>query len=219
MDSHLHPVVVQGEKISKLFSDNTYKKDWLEEKEWIYFPYHITPGYDQTKLNEKNISDKQYKQKVSYEHKFDLTQTDTYAKDKTIANSLLPAKYSAKAKASMNEFKPLPVTAEMIKSKEINDVLSNSVYTLAARQIKEKYNLDAHDYHLKHNMEVTANFSDIKYKEAFEKQIKGLFPTDTKIAYPEYEWKKQVNENQSDALYRKDADAKMHSFTIQSTPP
>ena len=219
MDSSVHPLVIQGEKVSKLYSNNHYVAEWAEEKEWIYFPYHISPAYEQAKLNNKSVSDQKYKQKVSDQNKFNVTSTELYKTGKVINDALNKDKYSAKAKEDMGKLKSVPVTQEMERSQALKNYVSDALYKKNADAIKLKYHLDAHDYHLKHNIQLTATFTDRKYKEDFEKNVVGMFPKNTAIAYPEYDMCKKNNENFSNALYKKKADEGMHNYTIKDDYP
>merc|ERR1719210_1954737 len=128
MDSHVHPLVVQGEKVSKLFSDNHYKEEWNEDKAYFYYPYHISPGYEQAKLNQKVNFDKIYKDKIKPDSKFFYTETDMFKTGKVIENILNKEKYSAKAKDDMVKVKPLPTNPEMEMAASLKDFVSGNLY-------------------------------------------------------------------------------------------
>merc|ERR1712050_235472 len=46
MDPATHPVVVEKKKKLDLFSDKVYHQEWEDEKFMVYFPEHITEGYE-----------------------------------------------------------------------------------------------------------------------------------------------------------------------------
>ena len=46
MNSKDHPIVQQGIKAAELMSDKKYKEDYMEDRDCIYYPVHLTPGYE-----------------------------------------------------------------------------------------------------------------------------------------------------------------------------
>merc|ERR1712110_488798 len=110
MDSATHPVVVQGERISRIVSDYSYKADWNDEKAYICMPAHITPGYEVAKESYRAISDVQYKDKLNPNNAFDQTQTEMYTTGKLIQEKMTKVKYAQKAK---EDFQKLTQMEEM----------------------------------------------------------------------------------------------------------
>lgn len=46
MDSKSHPIVVQGLKAAELASESKYREDYMDTRDLIYYPVHLTPGYE-----------------------------------------------------------------------------------------------------------------------------------------------------------------------------
>merc|ERR1712142_100063 len=46
MDPEGHPVIVKGKKAAEIISDIPYRQEYHDEKALIYFPQHITEGYE-----------------------------------------------------------------------------------------------------------------------------------------------------------------------------
>ena len=63
MDAALHPVVQRGILVAELMSDALYREDWNEEKDLIYYPVQVTPGYESATNAQKFASNKIYTKK------------------------------------------------------------------------------------------------------------------------------------------------------------
>merc|ERR1719259_196931 len=56
MDAALHPVVTRGIEVAEMQSQALYTEEWDLEKDLIYFPVQVTPGYEATKHISKGIA-------------------------------------------------------------------------------------------------------------------------------------------------------------------
>merc|ERR1712142_694954 len=49
MDAQEHPVVIKGKKAKEILSEIPYREEYHDEKALVYYPVHITEGYDSVK--------------------------------------------------------------------------------------------------------------------------------------------------------------------------
>merc|ERR1719283_345595 len=65
LDTAEHPVVRNGIKANDIRSDKKYHQEWEDEKWMVYYPEHITDGYESKSKAGKNLSDAHYKKKYN----------------------------------------------------------------------------------------------------------------------------------------------------------
>ena len=81
MDAASHPIVTRGIEVAEMQSQALYTEEWEIEKDAIYFPVQITPGYETAMNADKIQSDLHYKkdyEDIKMKNKFDQTQTEKY---------------------------------------------------------------------------------------------------------------------------------------------
>merc|ERR1712136_690054 len=61
MDAATHPVVTKGKKAADIVSMKKYHEEYEDEKALIYYPVHISEGYEQVKKVKEATSDAVYK--------------------------------------------------------------------------------------------------------------------------------------------------------------
>lgn len=205
MDYSQHPLVLNSAALSLVQSNVLYRADAKEESEGVYFPCHITEGYNLALKVSRVCSDVNYRAKArdeSHATIFDYTKTDRYTQVKTNQQILNEQKYSEKAKELNQKPVPQPITAEMVKSEMLKPVLCGKLYTEAAKALQGKYNLSMDVQSIAHSLEVGKKISDRLYKEAYNTQIKGKMTQDA-ASFPEYTHLKNVTHACSDAEYTK----------------
>merc|ERR1711917_64914 len=62
MDAALHPVVTRGIEVAEMQSQALYTEEWDLEKDLIYFPVQVTPGYETAVTSQKFQSNLLYPQ-------------------------------------------------------------------------------------------------------------------------------------------------------------
>merc|ERR1712157_69901 len=86
--------------IQAQISNFEYKRDYEEEKAWIYFPYHITEGYQLATDVSKNISDKEYKKGYNNDKSkgnvFKYSETPSYEFYKALGDTFSDCQYKKK---------------------------------------------------------------------------------------------------------------------------
>lgn len=70
-----------GIAVSELLSDALYREDWEMEKDLIYYPVNITPGYEAMKCASEYAGDRKYHAKheeTKYQNKYNHADTQQY---------------------------------------------------------------------------------------------------------------------------------------------
>ena len=220
MDANVHPVVVRGQKVHKIMSDYWYRKEYEEDKDMIFMPTTITPAYEQIKNVSKFQSDINYKQPIKAKNEYLYTDMDQYKTNKNVGHLLNPLHYRQEAADNLakgfTQMPELPITA---KAKELEEFMSDTLYRRHAKRLFAEYNIDAHDYHLKHTLSLKGLASEHDYKKEYETDMKGKYPADLANSYPEYIHLQNVAKQNSEALYKMDAEKNKHHFTIKDDYP
>ena len=87
MNASDHPIVTRGIQVSEILSEALYREDYEMEKDLIYFPMNITPGYETQKKAKEFQSDLTYRAKYhddKYKNKFNSAETEKYASDNKV---------------------------------------------------------------------------------------------------------------------------------------
>merc|ERR1712136_387549 len=114
MDAASHPVVTKGKKAAEIVSMRKYHEDYEDEKALIYYPVHISEGYEQVKKCKEATADANYKADLEDNKKgnsFKPTDTETYAvmkqhedtKDRIYKSAYEAEKHKNKPLADSNE--------------------------------------------------------------------------------------------------------------------
>ncbi|KAM6349109.1 nebulin [Alca torda] len=174
------PDVEQAKKATRQLSDVLYHEDY---KNKIKGKWSQTPCYDVAiaKMNAENISMRKYQEdfeNMKDQIYFMQTETPEYEANKRVSNNVSKIKYRAdyEKNKAIADYNVLPATENPLlrQLKAAGDVLSDKLYKEAYEQSKgnsmnycdtPKFQTDA----------VLKNFSDIKYKDAYQKNILGHY--------------------------------------------
>nr|CAB3264278.1 nebulin [Phallusia mammillata] len=218
MDSKDHPIVQHGIKAADLISDRLYKEDWEYEKNLIFYPVHVTPGYEQALEASKFQSMAAYKkdaEKSKMKNNFRVTDTEQYQAAQNLLNLVSENKYSAEYMENRGKaLHSIAETPEMAISKSVAPLLSDKTYTDKAKSIMQKYNLDSSTQSIAHALGTQKSFSPHGYMVDFKKNIIGKAPSDLVNSYPEYAVARNVTKMASKSGYGKEADKIMHTHNL-----
>ncbi|XP_031446342.1 nebulin [Phasianus colchicus] len=174
------PDVEQAKKVTRQLSDIIYHEDY---KNKIKGKWSQTPCYDVAiaKMNAENISMKKYQEdfeNVKDQIYFMQTETPEYEANKRVSENVSKIKYRAdyEKNKAIADYNVLPATENPLlrQLKTAGDVLSDKLYKEAYEQSKgtsmnycetPKFQTDS----------VLKNFSDVKYKDAYQKNILGHY--------------------------------------------
>ncbi|XP_076825993.1 uncharacterized protein LOC143471426 [Clavelina lepadiformis] len=223
MDSKEHPVVQQGIKAAELRSNAAYKEDWEYDKQNIYYPVHITPGYEAVADAQKIQSGVMYKEDFEKEkdkNRFDVTDTDHYRRMKEADKTSSDIKYKEEyEKNKGRNFTEIPETAEMALSKELRPVQSKKLYSEESKEMLKNVKIGADVQEISHAVSAQELASPSPYKREYKENIVGKGPSDPAIGYPEHEHHRRASELASSTEYQKDAERALGSYTIPAVAP
>ncbi|XP_052649020.1 nebulin isoform X37 [Harpia harpyja] len=174
------PDVEQAKKVTRQLSDIIYHKDY---KDNIKGKWSQTPCYDVAvaKMNAENISMRKYQEdfeNIKDQIYFMQTETPEYEANKRLSDNVSKIKYRAdyEKNKAVADYNVLPATENPLlrQLKAAGNVLSDKLYKEAYEQSKgtsmnycdtPKFQIDT----------VLKNFSDVKYKDAYQKNILGHY--------------------------------------------
>ncbi|XP_030309704.1 nebulin [Calypte anna] len=174
------PDVEQAKKVTRQLSDVIYHEDY---KNKIQGKWSQTPGYDiaVAKMNAENLSMRKYQEdfeNMKDQIYFMQTETPEYEANKRVSDNVSKKKYRAdyEKNKAIAEYNVLPATENPLlrQLKAAGNILSDKLYKEAYEQAKgssinycdtPKFQTDA----------ALKNFSDIKYKDAYQKNILGHY--------------------------------------------
>ncbi|CBY23888.1 unnamed protein product [Oikopleura dioica] len=220
MDASLHPVVTRGILVSEMQSNAIYREDWEMEKDLIYYPLNMTPGYEQLKAADEYKSDANYKAKWEQDKvatKFNAALTEKYNNDLEIRKVQSDATYRSEwNEKQRHEFKTPARTMEMERFEPLRK-LTNKSYAMEAKKLGEKYGLVHDDITLRNLMAVGGIASQIAYKKAYNAEDLGKSSKADFNGYLPYVTQRDVKAATNDAAYTKDAKNIMkHNVVAQS---
>ncbi|XP_066855968.1 nebulin isoform X5 [Anser cygnoides] len=174
------PDVEQAKKVTRQLSDIIYHEDYNNK---IKGKWSQTPCYDVAvaKMNAENISMRKYQEdfeNIKDQIYFMQTETPEYEANKRVTNNVSKTKYRAdyeKNKANA-DYNVLPATENPLlkQLKTAGDVLSDKLYKEAYEQSKGT-SMNYCDTPKFQTDSVLKNFSDVKYKDAYQKNILGHY--------------------------------------------
>ncbi|XP_071418684.1 nebulin [Pithys albifrons albifrons] len=174
------PDVEQAKRVTKQLSDVIYHNDY---KNKIKGKWTQTPCYDVAiaKMNAENLSMRKYQEdfeNIKDQIYFMQTETPEYEANKRASDNVSKVKYRAdyEKKKAIADYNVLPATENPLlkQLKAAGNILSDKLYKEAYEQSKgnrmnycdtPKFQTDA----------ALKNFSDVKYKEAYQKNILGHY--------------------------------------------
>ncbi|XP_075367808.1 nebulin [Mycteria americana] len=174
------PDVEQAKKVTRQLSDIIYHEDY-ENK--IKGKWTQTPCYDVAiaKMNAENISTRKYQEdfeNVKDQIYFMQTETPEYEANKRVSNNVSKIKYRAdyEKNKAIADYNVLPATENPLlrQLKAAGDVLSDKLYKEAYEQSKGT-SMNYCDTPKFQTDTALKNFSDVKYKDAYQKNILGHY--------------------------------------------
>ncbi|XP_074767044.1 nebulin [Athene noctua] len=174
------PDVEQAKKVTRQLSDIIYHKDY---KNNIKGKWSQTPCYDVAiaKMNADNISMRKYQEdfeSIKDQIYFMQTETPEYEANKRVSDNVSKVKYRAdyEKNKAIADYNVLPATENPLlrQLKAAGNVLSDKLYKEAYEQSKGT-SMNYCDTPKFQTDTVLKNFSDVKYKDAYQKNILGHY--------------------------------------------
>uniref|UniRef100_A0A8C4XVL4 Nebulin n=1 Tax=Falco tinnunculus TaxID=100819 RepID=A0A8C4XVL4_FALTI len=174
------PDVEQAKKVTRQLSDIVYHKDY---KDNIKGKWSQTPCYDVAiaKMNAENISMRKYQEdfeSVKDQIYFMQTETPEYEANKRVSDNVSKVKYRAdyEKNKAIADYNVLPATENPLlrQLKAAGNALSDKLYKEAYEQSKGT-SMNYCDTPKFQTDTLLKNFSDAKYKDAYQKNILGHY--------------------------------------------
>ncbi|KAM6269288.1 nebulin isoform 17-T17 [Porphyrio hochstetteri] len=174
------PDVEQAKKVTRQLSDVVYHEDY---KNKIKGKWSQTPCYDVAiaKMNAENLSMRKYQEdfeNMKDQIYFMQTETPEYEANKRVSNNVSKIKYRAdyEKNKAVADYNVLPATENPLlrQLKTAGNVLSDKLYKEAYEQSKGT-SMNYCDTPKFQTDTVLKNFSDVKYKDAYQKNILGHY--------------------------------------------
>ncbi|KAM6397842.1 nebulin isoform 3-T3 [Pluvialis apricaria] len=174
------PDVEQAKKVTRQLSDVIYHEDYQNK---IKGKWSQTPCYDVAiaKMNAENISMRKYQEdfeNMKDQIYFMQTETPEYEANKRVSDNVSKIKYRAdyEKNKAVADYNVLPATENPLlrQLKAAGDVLSDKLYKEAYEKSKGT-SMNYCDTPKFQTDTVLKNFSDAKYKDAYQKNILGHY--------------------------------------------
>ncbi|XP_051479405.1 nebulin isoform X6 [Apus apus] len=174
------PDVEQARKVTRQLSDVVYHEDY---KKKIKGKWSQTPCYDVAvaKMNAENLSMRKYQEdfeNMKDQIYFMQTETPEYEANKRVSDNVSKVKYRAdyEKNKAIADYNVLPATENPLlrQLKAAGNILSDKLYKEAYEQSKGN-NMNYCDTPKFQTDTVLKNFSDVKYKDAYQKNILGHY--------------------------------------------
>uniref|UniRef100_A0A672V067 Nebulin n=1 Tax=Strigops habroptila TaxID=2489341 RepID=A0A672V067_STRHB len=174
------PDVEQAKKVTRQQSDIIYHEDY---KNKIKGKWSQTPCYDVAiaRMNAENLSMRKYQEdfeNMKDQIYFMQTETPEYEANKRVSNNVSKIKYRAdyEKNKAIADYNVLPATENPLlrQLKAAGNVLSDKLYKEAYEQSKGT-SINYCDTPKFQTDSALKNFSDVKYKDAYQKNILGHY--------------------------------------------
>merc|ERR1712136_496544 len=211
MDAASHPVVTKGKKAAEIVSMRKYHEDYEDEKALVYYPVHISEGYEQVKKCKEATADANYKTGLEDNKKgnnFKPTDTEAYAVIKGHEAATKDRIYKSAYEAEKHKNKPLADSNEMQLARKLVADTHDKYYKAAAQADFADAKIETSAVHIAHAQATQPLQSQTAYRDA---DIKGTGRQDPANAFPEHIHVKQVQTNIGNKEYVKDAKKDLES--------
>merc|ERR1739838_1022249 len=120
MDAREHPDVTKAAKANEVNSEITYRQDYEDKKDMVYYPYTITPEYDtKHELRKRDMEYTQDHENTKSKNRFNTTETPVYAHIKKHDLQTADVNYKGEFQKNKGKLLGTDVTPEMAKAKEL----------------------------------------------------------------------------------------------------
>merc|ERR1712136_429125 len=211
MDAATHPVITKGKHAADIVSMKKYHEDYEDEKALIYYPVHISEGYEQVKKCKEATADANYKTGLEENKKgnnFKPTDTATYAVIKGHEAATKDRLYKADYEATKMANKPLAVSNEMMLAKKLVEDTHDKYYQADAKADLQSNQLPTDAVGIAHAKATQPLQSQTAYRDA---DIKGTGRQDPANAFPEHAHIRQVGQTVAGFEYVKEAKKDLES--------
>jgi len=215
-----HPVIKNGQKAKEITSDKLYHQEYEDEKWMVYYPVHITEGYESGKKAAENRSDAFYKKKYNETkeaNKYNFARTEGFETMKKASNATSDLTY--RQPASEQKFTQVADSVEHLHAKAVQPLLSFAFYKDKAKSQMDKYDLGVDYVNIVHCLHGQDLISDKTYRAKYEAEVKGTRSHNDITYHPEYENAKKNNQQLSKDAYKKKAVEGMGKYSLPADNP
>jgi hypothetical protein len=213
-----NPLVAQHQYYAALNSDRGYKGEHQAEKQDVYFPANITPGFEADRAVKDFRSDKFYKKDTEQSHKIDYNaaETEKYQQDAALNSTMYHYDDDFKqSKLEPNHF-PAGMLDSALYEAQINvgKNVSDARYSKESKEAMKTNHQDEGALQLKQNAYAQHIQSDNQYQATYNKETKGtrsLLPIE---GHPEYVRAAANSKAASDNHYRKGNEEVIHQYVL-----
>uniref|UniRef100_H2XZE3 SH3 domain-containing protein n=1 Tax=Ciona intestinalis TaxID=7719 RepID=H2XZE3_CIOIN len=168
--------VAHASKVNDLISPAKYKEEYNELRNIIYFPVHLTDGYETCIRANKFASPATYKRnwlKERFRNNYKVHETEGYKQEREIQkkiSALLQIAYKAEYNRNVGKCPFITETPERSHNRDMKDMFSDKKYRHSARDVMDKYHLITDEPRMVTAIQAMDLVSDVKYKEEYEKE-------------------------------------------------
>merc|ERR1712142_131935 len=210
MDPATHPVITKGKKAAEITSEKAYREEYHDEKALVYYPVHITEGYDSVKKT-REATGLGYKKdweadKIKCDYK--ITESEYYKtlKDHEITKDRL---YKEDYEATKHENKIPADNLATVHAKNTH-LQSDAAYAAEAKKDMETTHVPADGVGIKHAMDTQPLASHNEYKADYNDNVRGTGRGDPANSFPEHKHMAAVAAQISNKEYQKQAIKEMN---------
>merc|ERR1712136_528495 len=174
-----HREISHAAKFKDMISPKKYHEEWDEIRHLVYYPVHITPGYEGQVKAANYASSNQYKKKhlaEAYKNTFKAHETEGYKQQLMLHDKLSRINYTKAWNEALQNSPYITETPERALNRYRGQLASNNLYKASAKKIMEHYNLITDEPRMKLAIHAAKIVSDKLYKED-AKNVKSKFGT------------------------------------------
>merc|ERR1712142_209379 len=171
-----HREISHAAKFKDMISPKKYHEEWDEIRHLVYYPVHITPGYEGQVKAANYASSNQYKKKhlaEAYKNAFKAHETEGYKQQLMLHDKLSRINYTKAWNEALQNSPYITETPERALNRYRGQLASNNLYKASAKKIMEHYNLITDEPRMKQAFHAAKLVSDKLYKEKYSQDQKG----------------------------------------------